>query len=153
MSDGGIDPGYPAACLRGIRISKWIVDDGVGGKVLAAEAFKFEESDRAGLANEGWREVSINWEDDAEAMEFTRRQKSTKGLPLNQNGVGRLSVAEIAQYRTMARITGTVAYERRTDPEQPDNRYHGNLLLAPGVPTAFQRQLAAALGLLTRLVP
>lgn len=144
---------FPPTCLRGIRLEKWIVDDGLGGKVLAGEAFKFDESARAALPNEGWREVSINWEDDAEAVEFTRRQRSARGMPLNQHGVGRLAVADMEQCRALIRMTDSFTYERRADPEQPDNRYHGNLLLAPEVPPAFQRQLAGALGLLTRLVP
>ena len=145
--------GFPPSCLRGIRLEKWTVDDGLGGKILAGEAYKFEESARAGLPQEGWREVSINWEDDAQAVEFTRRQRSTKGMPLNQHGVGRLAVSDIEQCRMLIRVTETFAYERRADPEQPENRYHGNLLLAPEVPVAFQRALAGALGVLTRVVP
>jgi hypothetical protein len=153
MSAPEIATEYPAACLRGIRIGKWIIDDGVGGKVLTADAFQFEEAAREGLPHTGWLEVSINWEDDANAIDFTRGQKSAKGLPINQHGVGRISLVDLTLCRTLMRMTETFTFERRRDAAQPDNPYHGNFLVAPDVPTAFHRQLAGALGLLTRPVP
>jgi hypothetical protein len=144
-------PDYPAACLRGIRSSKWIVP-GPDGSVLAAAAYEFDLSARTGLPREGWREVSVNWEDDESAEDFTRNQKNAKGR-LHQHGVGRLAVADIERCAALIRLPDRLVYERRPDPDQPGNPYHGNLLLDPSVPLQFQRQLAGALGLVTRVAP
>lgn len=151
MSEAVGDAGYPEACLRGIRVGKWIVEN-PDGNVLAGAAYEFESSSRTGLRQEGWREASINWEDDAEAVPFTRTQKNAKGL-LHQHGVGRLSVADIERCRSLMPASDRLRFERRPDPEQPENRYHGNLLVDPEVPLGFQRLVAGALGLATRVVP
>lgn len=150
MSAAGGEVGYPATCLRGIRLGKWIVK-GPDGSVLAGTAYEFEPSARTGLPHECWREASINWEDDEKAVDFTRRQRNAKGL-LHQHGVGRLSVTDIELCRSLIRVAERLGLERRADPDQPENPYHGNLLLDPEVPIAFQRQLAGALGLATSVV-
>lgn len=151
MSEGETDISFPDACLRGIRLSKWITAS-PDGNVLAGIAYEFDVAPRPGLPHAGWREASVNWEDDDQAVAFTKKQRNEKGL-LYQHGVGRLLVSDLERCRALMPVADRLKFERRLDPEQPGNRYHGNLLIDPEVPLAFQRLVAGALGLATRVVP
>jgi hypothetical protein len=149
MSAGDSGQDFPEACLRGIRVQKWIVA-GPEGDVLSADAYKFDPAPRIGLPSEGWHEASVNWEDDADAVAFTTNQRSMAGNPLNPHGVGRLSVVDIERCRLIAKAADRLRFERR---EEPGNPYHGNLLSDPTVAVQFQRLLSGVLGLATRVVP
>ncbi len=102
-------------------------------------AYEFAPAARTDLPNEGWSEASINWEDDDQAVAFTRSQKNARGL-LHQHGVGRLAVVDIEKCKSLTTVAERLAFERRQDPEQPDNPYHGNLLIEPSTPLQFQGQ-------------
>lgn len=145
----GVSGDFPQSCLRGIRHRKWIVASRPNENVLSGEAYVFELAPRLGLPCQGWHEVSVNWEDDADAVAFTRGQRSDAGHPLNPHGVGRLSVDGIELCKKLLSNAEGLLYERR---EEPTNRYHGNLLVEPALPPQFQRLLGGALGLATRVV-
>lgn len=151
MSGGCPGQGFPDACLRGIRIRKWITE-GYGGFVLTGEAYAFDPADRQDAWCPGWHEASINWEDDQDAVEFTRSQRSRSGLPLNPHGVGRLPRSEVEKCRAFENVGDILRYERREDAAQRENRYHGNLLLDPALHLQFRRLIAGTLGLATRVI-
>jgi len=126
------DSGYPESLLRGIRKAKW-VDDGV----ILADAFEPDErTDR----KDGLLETSINWEDDEGALEQLLRQPAFR-----ENGAARVRTAHVRYVARSAAGQRRLDFERRPDPEQPDNEYHGNLLFVAMASKQIRRHLAAAL--------
>ena len=145
-SPGAVE--FPAHCLRGLRKQSWLYQT-TNGFHVHQEAFYPDEQGRLEEEYSGWKETSINWEDDEHALRFTREQKSEKGQPLNPHGVARLSLSAIEHCMANTPILNTFTRERRAI---PNNRYHGNLLFDPSLPRQMLRMLAGTLALTSRLV-
>jgi hypothetical protein len=78
----------------------------------------------------GFYAISINWEDDNRAADFTLREPKEDGSYHYRGGVARVSLERIDAMRQEAPWIGTVEYNR--EPIVGINNYHGNLLLEEG---------------------
>ena len=115
MSDG--DEKYPDRCIRGIVNEQFIYSDGQVG----SHAFFFDSP-----REDGWRELSVNWEDDACVIAFTLNQTKEDGRLLFRTGVAVLPRHEIDGLAQGPHFRGKLSYERQP---QETNPYHGNILL------------------------
>lgn len=136
---------YPLGCFRGLRKSEWVQGDRASGDAFTPDGVADPESWRPGSG-----EVSVNWDDDADTLGFTRDQRSDRGFSLNQHGVARLTVEDIESCRQTLRLFELLWYERKP---LASNRYHGNLLFQKELPKQFKRAIAGALGLASKIVP
>lgn len=134
---------YPLNCIRGIRHPHHINNDGTVGSDL----FYFESQDRG----DGWKEESINWEDDSSVIKFTLNQLKSDGTFLFKIGVVVLPREEIDRLIKLPLIMGLLSYERRPI---DDNPYHGNILLRANTEKLTMRQIAANLALhISQVIP
>jgi hypothetical protein len=100
----------------------------------------------AGTRQDGGRETSVNWEDDAHVESFTLTNKSNA-----QHGAARIPTLEIIKTsNTVVMIASPLSCERR---RLPDNQYHGNIVYSANVSSRLEKMLAAALALKSRYVP
>jgi hypothetical protein len=135
---------FPKNCLRGVPNPSFIVEDGSVGSHL----FYFYEKDKR---EDGLIEQSINWEDDDDAIPFTLAQKKEDGKLQFSSGVVVIPSAEIDRLRKRPTVKDLLLYERQTIENNP---YHGNILLAQGVPKPTMKMLAAGLALaVSEIVP
>lgn len=119
----------PDFCIRGIFKSSLITPE---GDILADV---FIPDDRTKKDREdGGSEVSINWEDDEEAVKFT--------LKKYPNGVVRLAKTEIDRVNMAERANNDLSYERTP---KADNIYHGNIVFHNHLRPAKIREIAAVL--------
>jgi len=128
----------PECCLRALRKESWIL----GEARLCYEGFQPEDPAKQGKEHQrddGMLELSVNWEDDANAVSFTF------SLGLAGYGIARLRKEKVeiqlAAYREL------VKYERKRDPKNPKNHYHGNVIMPNPGRAPIVRMVAAALAL------
>jgi hypothetical protein len=115
------DPDYPSNFLRGIpNKSPQFFDsrEQVTGNI-------FRPHDDQNPEN-GFYEISINWEDDDAVESFTLRELKDDGSYRYKGGVARVSLERINQMQQEPAWNGAVDYNR--DPIEGNN-YHGNLFL------------------------
>ncbi|HID30263.1 MAG TPA: hypothetical protein EYP19_09695 [Desulfobacterales bacterium] len=132
-------------CIRGIPNRSYLTDEGSVGSHL----FSFNKAADRG---DGWAELSINWEDDDCAIEFTLSQRKADGGFQFKGGAVVIPRPEVDRLNNRPTIRkGLVSYER-----QPlaDNPYHGNILLRANTSKPTMRLIAAGLALaVSRIVP
>ena len=107
---------YPKEFLRGIPNK-----DFISGGHVNANAFQFDDVGR----QDGNKELSINWLDDAEAITLALSQRKENGKIQFSAGVARLDL-DYVKLIFQSISVGIFSYERSA---LPDNQYHGNLLL------------------------
>ena len=129
MPESAID--LPESCLRGVPSSDRVLDNGV----VASHNFYFVGADRSDKRHE----MSINWEDDDGALRFTLRQEREGKRQFRMGGV-RIERKELDRLNHKPVADGCLSYERA---EEPDNLYHGNLLIEGSVPKPRMKQIAA----------
>jgi hypothetical protein len=88
---------------------------------------------------DGWLEESINWNDDARAVQFTLEQKDD-GEWRYEIGVAILQRDEIDLMIRKRGIADRFKYERRPI-QEPPNRYHGNLLMKNDIPRQVKESI------------
>lgn len=125
----------PETLLRGIRVRKWLRDDGS----VSHEAFMPDSRTLDQRRQEGWEplgyDTSINWEDDAGAEPLTLKAANAN------NGAARLRFEALQLSNLREKI---LAWERR---RLPDNPYHGNIIFLGEMPKHRQRAVAEWLAL------
>ena len=128
---------YPENCIRGIQNEQnYITTDGnVSGNLFV---FDLREPCR----EDGWRELSINWHDDDEAIDFTLKQKKNDNLTFKFQGGATLLKTLNIKHIIENNHSETFSYERKP---LNDNKYHGNLLLKDGVSNTQMKNLAQVL--------
>ena len=132
--------GLPATCLRGLRLSKWVVE----GRYVATEAFLPDKRTAANRAD-GGLETSVNWEDDN-----TVEARTLADVSMAQHGAARITTAEITRAsRTTAAIITPLSCERKP---LRNNPYHGNIVYCATIPKILRTQLAATLAMKSRLI-
>jgi hypothetical protein len=132
---------FPENCVRGIFDATYLPDGIVGSHL-----FHFNGPDRG----DGWKEQSINWQDDDYAVEFTLNQ-TKDGQLLFKAGVVILPRAEIDRLNSKPVVNGVLSYERQ---RRDNNDYHGNLLLRSNVPSRQMKLIAAGLALaISEIIP
>jgi len=110
---------FPPSFLRGIPNDKFIDEDGQPSPNI------FRPHDTQPLIDD-WYKISINWEDDENALDFTLLQKKDDDSFHFKGGVARLDKTKLDILINEFPCSGNVDYERD---KKKDNRYHGNLLL------------------------
>ena len=137
---------YPDNCIRGVQNDNYLEKDGWA----ASHLFHFDLlADNRG---DGWAELSINWEDDDQAIAATLRQTRNDGEPQFSAGAAILKRAEIDHISERPYFKGLLRYERQ---KEVGNDYHGNLLLRPETDKAVMKRIAATIATLAveRIVP
>ncbi|NQS97962.1 MAG: hypothetical protein HQ591_05870 [candidate division Zixibacteria bacterium] len=129
---------YPDNCLKGIPNRDFLFGDGT----IATHLFYFESED---AREDGWKEQSINWEDDESAIDFTLNQKKDGDLQFKA-GIAILPRKAIDRINRSPMVNGVLSYERKRT-ENNHNPYHGNILLKNDVIKSKMKQIAASLAL------
>lgn len=134
---------FPDRCLRGLRREQLVEPDGM----VKTEAFSFQGS----CANsDGILELSVNWDDCASALEFTRTQRDEDGTIQFPAGVAAIETSELERLRKAPVCANCFSYERA--PIGGVNEYHGNLLLNPRPEMTNERRRRIAADLANRAV-
>jgi hypothetical protein len=128
---------YPNNCIKGVKHPRYLNDDDTVGTDLF-----FFEAERGRL---GWKDQSINWEDNDTVIDFTLSQERTDGDLLFKGGAVIFPRQEIERLNKLGTIRGALSYERAPF---EGNKFHGNILLAPTTPKHIMVQIAASLRLL-----
>ena len=98
---------YPANCIRGIRSKQDIYND----RQVAPGAFQFKKNNER---QDGFLEVSVNWEDDASVSNFTLNQKKGNSEEFEfKAGYAVVSLDRLCYILEHFLTAGQVAYERR----------------------------------------
>lgn len=109
---------YPNDFWRGIA-NKDFISNGV----VLPSAFKFDDV----IREDGYKELSINWNDCDEALEIALNQRKQSGKLQFSAGIARLELSKVQMFLHTHIIQGDFGYERR---EVDGNPYHGNLLVS-----------------------
>ena len=136
-----ISRSYPGNCIRGIDQENCITEEGN----IAQHAFNFKDVGRP----DHWMEVSINWEDDHNAIGFTLNQIRRDGERQFLEAVT-LSRSQVDDLKERLGDGNLLSYERQAE---PDNSYHGNLLLKSDVSKHLKNLAQAGLALVSRRIP
>ena len=128
---------YPDNCLRGISVPDQLEESGS----VSTSAFNFSDVVR----DDGWKDLSINWEDDEGAGKAVLDQKKANGEIQFKVGYAIIPRKEIDHLINQPTVSGVLAYERQ---QLDDNSYHGNILIKGNLPKPTIRKLQAGLALL-----
>ena len=113
--------------------------------VIDTEAFLPDPKTAQGRTD-GGLETSVNWEDDAQAENFTLTDINTA-----RYGAARLATDQILHTsRTTMAVNLPLSCERKSIPNK--NPYHGNIVYAVHVNKRLQKQLAAVLATKSQFV-
>jgi hypothetical protein len=115
-------PNYPPTLLRGIPNKSIQFFDSQGQ--VTGNVFRPHDNQEP---KNGYYEISINWEDDEKAEDFTLHEPLSDGSYHHKGGVARLSLERIDAMRKETPWVGAVEYCREPI---ANNNYHGNLLLS-----------------------
>ena len=126
--------GLPENCIRGIYTDAFTPEG-----PISLHVFNFQNPGRT----DDWLEASINWEDDADAIQFTLDQERVAGQK-QFHGAVLLARVAIDTLRDKLDAGDVLAYERQT---KPDNPYHGNILLKAHVSKPFMTMVKAGLAM------
>jgi hypothetical protein len=116
----------PPSCLRGLSKSKlWSKKNGLKAEVFFPQESTLEKRRAAGKATVG-QETSVNWEDDAGAVDLTLADGKTAA-----HGAARLRIEALEKVKSNFGMSPPVP-ERdpipRGTPGLRENPYHGNLV-------------------------
>lgn len=135
---------YPDNCIRGVLNDTFLVP---GEEKAAPHLFYFDDAPER---DDGWKERSINWQDDGQAIDFTLNQRrEDDGEILFRTGVAVLPRARIDWLIRVQNVVGILGYERQ---KLPTNRYHGNILLRKDTSTTVMRMIGGTLALFSEIV-
>ena len=126
---------FPDNGIRGVCNNQYVLENGSIGSALFFFENKFHRDD-------GWTELSINWEDDLAAIEFTLKQKKPDGEIKFKEGAVKFPRAEIHRIANFESYKGLLSYERQPEKKNP---YHGNILLKSGVSKKKMKNIAGCL--------
>ncbi|MDR3205702.1 MAG: hypothetical protein LBT41_01170 [Candidatus Methanoplasma sp.] len=138
---------YPDSLLRGIvdKRDQWYKE----GLIQPALFKAFGKPDE-----EGWRELSINWYDCADALLQLLRKPSENGGGLEyEGGAAQVKREEVDRLKHHENHRGFIDYERD---RLPDNEYHGNILFLnkdPAEKTRYNMICGMLASCAVRIVP
>lgn len=127
---------YSERLIRGISNSDFLDEEGRA----SAQLFQFDVGER----KDGYSEVSVNWYDNIEALDFIMNQKK-KDRDDYQFKFGAAIMRRSWLDEEIARpnCKGALTYERK--PIEGVNPYHGNILQKDGLAKHIRLVLAASL--------
>ncbi len=136
---------YPENCIRGVPNETFIREN----FIIGSDLFYFKDRDSQ---EDGWTDLSINWQDDDLAIEFTMNQKKDGSDELQfKAGVVIVPRDEIDRIKNRYTRMNKLSYERVPLEE---NKYHGNLLLSNDmVKTPIMKQIAGIIAYYSIYVP
>lgn len=126
---------FPDEFWRGIANKEFISQ----GHVLAS-AFQFDEEIRV----DNYKELSINWNDNAKALEKLLVQRKENGKLQFSGGAAKLSLPTVKQVLKSFIDENQFNYERRPVEE---NEFHGNLLISADLNKQLRTQVSNGLAL------
>lgn len=127
---------FPEKFIKGIPNEEFIATDGTVG----AHLFYFSPPKTSRDDNK--HETSINWQDDSDAINFTLNQKKENGEFQFKVGVAIIPLKEVNRLNELPMVNNLLSYERSPN---PDNKYHGNLLVPSNIHKHTMRRLAAGI--------
>lgn len=130
---------YPDNCLRGIPNDGFLTDDKKG---VQSSLFAYNLSDPRA---DGWIEISINWEDNDQAIPFTLAQNKENGEPKFPSGVAVLPRDRIDAMLMFPRVKTLLLYERQE--KVNENPYHGNILYKEDISKQDKRTVSGMLAM------
>ena len=138
---------YPPDFYHGIPSKDFVyIDSNLNNaKTVTADAFQFEEKVR----DDGYRELSINWNDDDDSLKLLFEQKKENGKFHFPAGVVKLELILVKQLLKVYIESKEFDYERR---EIEGNPYHGNLLLKKSTPKQARKKIMNGLSLIAESV-
>jgi hypothetical protein len=110
--------------------------------MIDTQVFAFQKNLRK---EDGTMELSINWDDDEMALEFTLNQKAEDDTILFPVGGAIVKTADLDRLCVAAVCSGLFGYERDPIEGAYENKYHGNLLLRGDLPKQRVGRIAASL--------
>lgn len=130
--------GYPDTFIRGIPNSNFMEEDFPNAQLFN----KFDENPER---EDDYNEISINWNDDAGALQtiFNQKKKDSEEYQFKIGGAI-MSRVELDRLKKKPQIKGKLAYERR---EVDGNKYHGNILLKKDTSKGLKNLIASNLAL------
>lgn len=126
---------YPEDFWRGISSKDFISN----GQVLPG-AFQFDNDVR----EDGYRELSINWNDCDEALTLALNQKKENGKIQFRGGVANLKLSHVELIFSDFIKEKKLSYERH---EMEGNPYHGNLLVLDSLDKKIRSLISNGLAL------
>lgn len=126
---------FPDEFWRGIANKEFISQ----GHVLAS-AFQFDEEIRV----DNYKELSINWNDNAKALEKLLVQRKENRKLQFSGGAAKLSLPTVKQVLKSFIDENQFNYERRPVEE---NEFHGNLLISADLNKQLRTQVSNGLAL------
>lgn len=137
---------YPSDFFRGIPTKDYVyVSPDIGNmKAVKSDAFQFDV-----LRDDGYREMSINWNDDSNSIKLLFDQKRDNGKYHFQAGAVKIDLASVKQLFKQFIDSKEFAYERK---KLDDNPYHGNLLAKDTAPKETRKKLMYGLSLIAESV-
>lgn len=139
---------YPSDFYRGISSKDFVYNspdmDSGNMKTVKSDAFQFDV-----LRSDGYRELSINWNDDDNSIELLFNQKRENGKIHFQAGAVKIDLALVKQLFKQFIDSEEFDYERNRLKENP---YHGNLLVKDTAPKETRKKLMYGLSLIAEPV-
>lgn len=129
---------YPDNCIRGIPNDNFITPE---GHVISG-LFSFQENPER---SDGWKELSINWEEDDNALRILFEQRKGTGEIQFKVGGARIPRDEIDRLNKRPMISGFLSYEKQS---LEDNPYHGNILIRLGLSKPIESSIKGALAVI-----
>jgi hypothetical protein len=129
---------YPDYLIRGIPNPDFLDEDGLP----SAGLFNFNKPESVRLPS--YREESINWYDDEEAIRHTFNQRKEDDSIQFKAGIAILPRSELDKIKNNPNVRQRFDYERY---RLPTNQYHGNMLVKMDTPKPLIRKIAAQLAL------
>jgi hypothetical protein len=134
----------PDNCFRGIENPKLILRK-ASSVYVRGDLFGFRSTSDEG---DGWLKESINWEDNANVLEFTFQQKNNDGTLQFRGGIAIIPLSGL--HRLKKTFCGGGHFNYKRDPTDV-NPYHGNLLLKQDTDNADKKMLRSSLAVLAEI--
>lgn len=138
-----VDIEIPVECYRGLSSKDWVT---AGGYITSA-AFQFSDYKPCDRGDDGFCELSIQWNDDENAVINLLNQKKPKTDALQfKAGYCRIDIDQLKLVVKQYIRQKTFSMERRpinADEESgiQENPYHGNLLLHNSIERAVKKNI------------
>ena len=126
----------PDIFYRGITVNPWESEHGM---ILIA-VFNPGE-----VNTKGWKEISVNWELDMDVVKFTLQRKKDSGEYRYNPGILKLSMNKVSEWLDYSGTLKYVDFELKADQDDPENFYHGNVLLQGDLAKGDERLIKGAL--------
>lgn len=115
------DKNFPKEMFRGLSNDSYLIV-----KYVTSAAFQFESVNEV-KRKDGYRELSITWNDDDEAKKIIMQQTKTNDNEIQfKAGIAVLNLDSFKRSLKCHLLSQTLKYERHPI---DNNKYHGNILL------------------------